>query len=250
MSIIEPSVTIPDFDLPPVNVLREDSTHPVLLLCEHASHYIPPAYENLGLANGVEATHIGWDIGALELAERLSDRLNATLISAGYSRLLIDLNRPLHAKDSIPTKSDNQEIPGNVTLSKADKDARQRFLFEAFHQRVSNLLDRRLTQGIPTRVVSVHSFTPTMNGVSRPWELGVLYDKAREYAQGIMIPLAEQGIVVGNNQPYQVHPDEDVAVPVHGDARGLPCVLLELRNDLLSQNSAIDAWVNKLAPLL
>lgn len=237
------------FDRPAYTLYREQGTHPVVLICEHASSYIPTAYRNLGLSEGTELHHIGWDIGALALAQRLSETLGAPLIAANYSRLLIDLNRPLHAPDSIPARSDTWPIPGNQALDETERHARQA-LFSDFHSAVARLLDDRQRAGRPTRVVSVHSFTPTLNGVERPWELGVLYQDARDYAQRLLSPLDQQGIAMGDNQPYQIHPDEDVAVPVHGDARGLPCVLLELRNDLLGDEPAVDAWAKRLAPLL
>lgn len=237
------------FDRPAYTVYREQGTHPVVLLCEHASHYIPPAYGNLGLSEGAELNHIGWDIGALALAQRLSEAMDAPLIAANYSRLLIDLNRPLHAPDSIPPQSDNWPIPGNQAIDEAERQARQR-LFSDFHGAVARLLERRQRFGLPTRVVAVHSFNHILNDVERPWELGVLYQDAQDYAQRLLLSLDTQGIHVGDNQPYQIHPDEDVAVPVHGDARGLPCVLLELRNDLLGNERAIDDWSKRLAPLL
>lgn len=237
------------FDRPAYTVYREHGTHPVVLLCEHASYYIPPGYSNLGLPEGAELNHIGWDIGALALAQCLSELLDAPLIAANYSRLLIDLNRPLHAPDSIPERSDTWPIPGNQSIDGAERQARQR-LFSDFHCAVTSLLDKRQERGLPTRVVAVHSFNPTLNGIERPWEFGVLYQDARDYAQQLLSPLARQGIHVGDNQPYQIHPDEDVAVPVHGDARGLPCVLLELRNDLLGSERSIDDWAKRLSPLL
>ncbi|WP_136067893.1 N-formylglutamate amidohydrolase [Modicisalibacter radicis] len=237
------------FDRPACTVHHEWGTHPVVLICEHASPYIPRACANLGLPEGAELNHIGWDIGALALAQRLSEELDAPLIAANYSRLLIDLNRPLHAPDSIPTRSDTWPIPGNQAIDEAERHARQR-LFSDFHGAVARLLERRQRLGLPTRVVAVHSFTPTLNGVARPWELGVLYQDAHDYAQRLLLSLDRQGIHVGDNQPYQIHPDEDVAVPVHGDARGLPCVLLELRNDLLGDERSIDDWARRLSPVL
>lgn len=91
---------------PAYHLLHEDSEHPLILVCEHASHYIPPALHDLGLDPVAAREHIAWDPGALELAQSLSQALGATLIAANYSRLLIDLNRPPHAADSIPLQSE------------------------------------------------------------------------------------------------------------------------------------------------
>lgn len=227
-----------------------DSCHPVVLLCEHASDYIPESCANLGLPDGVQCEHIGWDIGARDLAQALSDRLKATLISANYSRLLIDLNRPIEALDSIPPVSDGWEVPGNIALSQEERESRQRYLFRPFHEITGELLNQREAQGLQTRVVAIHSFTPVMQGYQRPWDVGVLYQEATTYAESVMRGLARYGICVGDNQPYRIHSDEDVTVPVHGDKRGLPCILLEVRNDLLRTHDAVSRWTERLAPLL
>lgn len=250
MSIENITQRSPTFDRPAFTIYREESTHPVVLICEHASNYIPPAYHNLGLAAGTEHTHIGWDPGALPLATRISEILDATLIVANYSRLLIDLNRPLHATDSIPGHSDTFTIPSNLHCEDGERKKRQELIFKPFHDAVSSVLDHRKWHGYTTRLVSIHTFTRFMNGIERPWELGVLYKDACGYAQDIIFPLNEQGVHVGDNQPYQVHPNEDVAVPVHGDCRGLPSVLLEIRNDLLADNESLELWAKRLAPLL
>ncbi|GGX91369.1 hypothetical protein GCM10007160_18600 [Litchfieldella qijiaojingensis] len=238
------------FTKPAYTLRHIDSSHPVMLLCEHASDYIPESYDNLGLPSGVQREHIGWDIGALALAQSLSDRLEAPLVLANYSRLLIDLNRPVEAPDSIPSLSDGWRIPGNVSLAEEERMARRYHLFQPFHAKVSELIDHRMEKGIPTRVVAIHSFTPAMHGQQRPWEVGVLYAKAQAYAEHMILGLTRAGVHVGDNQPYQIHPDEDVTVPVHGDGRGLPCVLLEVRNDLLRTHTAIERWAERLAPLL
>ncbi len=254
MSLFLKPQPVARLDRPAVSTSREASQHPVVLLCEHASDYIPPGYHNLGLPPGIERTHIGWDIGAFALADQLSLRLGAPLISGNYSRLLIDLNRPLHAPDSMPRVSDGHVIPGNHDLEQEEKHRRQHVLFESFHDTVSQLLDRRQAAGLETRIVSVHSFTRCMEHgeelQSRPWEIGVLYEQARPYARQVMTALRRQGLVVGDNQPYQIHPDEDMAIPVHGDGRQIPSLLLEIRNDLLRDEAAISAWAQRLAPLL
>jgi len=238
------------FDRPAFHWRHRDADSPVLLICEHASDYIPPAYANLGLAEGVQREHIGWDIGAAALARVLSDRLRAPLICAGYSRLLIDLNRPLTAPDSIPSVSDGWRVPANVAPSAEDVAARRQCLFHAFHAELASFLDTALARGKRPRVVAIHSFTPVMGGVARPWEIGVLYQDAEAYARQMMEGLAAAGIRVGDNQPYQIHVDEDMTVPVHGDGRGLPCVLIEVRNDLIRTSPEVEAWAERLLPWL
>jgi predicted N-formylglutamate amidohydrolase len=235
---------------PAFRLLREDSEHPLLLVCEHASRFIPDALNDLGLDETAAQEHIAWDIGALALAERLSETLGATLLSANYSRLLIDLNRPLHVADSIPAQSEIYQIPGNQSLDDATRAYRQQCLFHPFHDQLRSLIDRRLADNRTVRVVGIHSFTPVFYGQPRALEAGVLFGEAREYAQRIVDGLARHSLRAAGNQPYKVSPLSDMTVPVHGDGRGLDSVLIEVRNDLLRSPESVRIWSAYLAPLL
>jgi predicted N-formylglutamate amidohydrolase len=220
---------------------------PCLLLCEHASNRVPRVFGDLGLSSTELDRHIGWDIGALAMARGLSRRLDAALFATGYSRLVIDCNRPLHAPSSIPEQSEDTVIPGNLTLSAEARAARQAALFHPFHDAVSAHLDAH-----PQRrcVIGVHSFTPFYRGIARPWQAGCLYAGARQFAAPLMDGLRAQGFCVGNNEPYTIDPAEDYTVPVHGEARGLPSLLIEIRQDLIANAAAADAWAERLAPLV
>ncbi|PCR93123.1 N-formylglutamate amidohydrolase [Pseudomonas fluorescens] len=235
---------------PVYNLIRENSTHPLILVCEHASRYIPDALNNLGLDDTAAREHIAWDIGALELAEQLSEKIGATLLSANYSRLLIDLNRPRHAPDSIPAQSEIYQVPGNRELDEATREYRRQCLFKPFHTRLQQLIDERLADGRPVRVVGIHSFTPVYYGQPRELEVGVLFGQSKAYAQRLLDGLDRHPLKVAGNQPYKIDPLGDMTVPVHGDARGLESVLIEVRNDLLRNPEAVTRWANYLAPLL
>jgi len=235
---------------PAYRLIREDAEHPVLLVCEHASRFIPAQLNDLGLDETAAREHIAWDIGALALAERLSETLGATLLSANYSRLLIDLNRPLHVADSIPPQSEIYQIPGNHALDEATRQYRQRCLFHPFHDRLRSLVDERLAANRPVRVVGIHSFTPVFYGQPRALEAGVLFGAAEDYAQHIVDGLSRHSLRAAGNQPYKINPLTDMTVPVHGDARGLDSVLIEVRNDLLRDPAAVRTWSAYLAPLL
>jgi len=235
---------------PAYRLIREDSEHPLILVCEHASRYIPAPLEDLGLSPEAAREHIAWDIGALELAENLSRTLGATLLAANYSRLLIDLNRPRHAHDSIPLQSEIYQVPGNQHLDAATRDYRCEQLFKPFHSRLDELITARVAEGRPVRVVGIHSFTPVYYGQPRTLEIGVLFDRAHAYAERLIDGLAGYDLKVAGNQPYQVDALGDMTVPVHGDARGLDSVLIEVRNDLLRTPQAVQRWTEYLAPLL
>ena len=237
---------------PAVTALNEGGASPYVLLCEHASNHIPASYAGLGLPPRDLQRHIAWDIGAADLARELSRRLDAPLFLSGYSRLLIDLNRPPGAPTSIPVRSEDTGIPGNLGLGAEERARRERAYFAPFHAAVSQLLDRRAAEGRRTIVVGVHSFTPVFLGVARPWLAGVLYAGAERFGRALVSRLAAElgPDAVGDNEPYRIEPEaHDYTVPVHGDARGLDAALLEVRQDLIASAADAEAWAARLAPI-
>jgi len=240
-----------DPDEPPACMVRNaEGASPFVLLCEHASNRLPRRLGTLGLAAREIARHIGWDIGALALAEALSRRLDAPLFATGYSRLAIDCNRPLGVPSSIPEASEATAIPGNRDLAAEERAAREEALFHPFHDAVAAHLDARRAAGRASCVVGVHSFTPVFDGMRRPWQAGILYGAAAEPARALIAGLRGQGLTVGDNEPYGIVADEDYTVPVHGDARGLPAFLVEIRQDLLADAAAAEAWAGRLSMVL
>lgn len=233
-----------------VEVMNPDGPSDVLLLCEHASNHIPAAYDGLGVSLHDLRRHIAWDIGAAGVTRHLAARLGATAFLAGYSRLLIDLNRPLQAQSSIVQRSEDTDIPGNANLDDTERTRRIEGIFLPFHDQVSAHLDRRCRQDRPTRLVSVHSFTPVYHGVPRPWHAGVLFDRAKAFGQATVEKLSAPDRLVAANVPYVSSRDEDYAVPVHGDDRGIPAILIEIRNDLIGDEKGQVAWADRLAEIL
>jgi predicted N-formylglutamate amidohydrolase len=205
----------------------------------------------LGLSPLELQRHIAWDIGAAGLARRLADALDAFLIVQTYSRLVIDCNRTPLSPTSIAPLSESTPIPGNQHVGPADADARRREIFQPYHDRIGAELDARKALGRQTILLAVHSFTPVFHGESRPWHVGVLYNRDDRLAR-ILLELfrGESGIVVGDNQPYAVSDEGDYTIPVHGERRSIPHVELEIRQDLLADESGQTAWANRLARAL
>lgn len=233
---------------PAVEILNSGGSSPLILLCEHASNHIPERYERLGLSSSDLDRHIAYDLGAAELTRSLAGLLDAPAFLATHSRLLIDLNRPLHVEASIPLRSEATEIVGNLALGREERALRAERMFHPFHDAVSMLLDRRKAGGIPTRIACIHSFTPTFLGVDRPWHAGILFDRAERWGRSIIRSLAsDPELIVEANVPYSVTPEDDYALPVHGDARNLDAVLIEIRNDTIREATGIAAWTDRLA---
>ncbi len=236
---------------PAVSVERRHGVSPLFLTCEHASNRIPRRLGSLGIEAPALQSHIAWDIGALNVARGLSVRLDATLVAQSYSRLVIDCNRRPEAPDSIPTVSENTEIPGNRNLHPAQARARVEEILAPYHDAITRHLDARRRLGRASVLVAVHSFTPVYDGSARPWHVGVLYNRDRRLPQ-IMLELLSDAdhLVVGDNQPYHVADLTDYTIPVHGEGRGIAHVEFEIRQDLIATLTGQAAWADRLADLL
>ena len=237
---------------PAVTVINEAGASPIVLLCEHASNLIPARYGRLGLTAADLERHIAYDIGAAAVARLLSARLDAVLALSGYSRLLIDCNRPLAASTSIPERSEATDIPGNIGIDVAERTERDALYFAPFRERVAALLEARLRAGKPTVLIGMHSFTPVYLGVSRVWHAGFLYARAQRLGRALIEGLraADPTLVVGDNEPYQITDEGDYTVPYQGDARGIQTALIEVRQDLIAQPDGQHMWASRLADVL
>jgi predicted N-formylglutamate amidohydrolase len=235
----------------PVSSYNFQGQSPFLLVADHAGNLIPRALGRLGLTEADCKRHIAWDIGIAGLARLLAGQLEANLIEQNYSRLVIDCNRPLDAATSIADISEDTAIPGNARVSGRDRKARAREIFEPYHAQIAAELDRRQNAGIPTALISLHSFTPVFKGVSRPWHAGVLYNRDPRLARPLLALLnADDKLPVGDNAPYIVDDALDYTIPIHGERRGLPHVLIEIRQDLIEDENGQRDWAVRLARLL
>lgn len=229
-----------------VEIVNGAGQSPFVLTCEHASSYIPARYNHLGLEPQDRLRHIAWDIGAADLARRLSSLIDAPLFLSGYSRLLIDCNRPLGAPTSIPAMSEATDISGNQNLSVEERQFRADTFYWPFQNAVSSFLDRR-KQAI---IIGIHSFTPVFHGFTRPWHGGILFRRSVGFGNDLVAALREPGLSIAANEPYQIEDDSDYTVPVHGEQRGLEAVLVELRQDLIGDDHGAQDWALKLAQAL
>lgn len=222
-----------------------------LLICDHAGARIPAKLNSLGLTPQDLERHIAWDLGAAQVASRLAARLDAFLILQTYSRLVIDCNRQPGSAQSIVPLSESTRIPGNASVSLPQAEAREREVFQPYHDRLRAELDRRAQEARETVLISVHSFTPVYHGEARPWHTGLLYHRdARMAAPLLRVLRREPQLVVGDNQPYAVSDETDYAIPVYGERRGLLHVGIELRQDLISDEAGQEAWAVRLAQAL
>ena len=246
----------------PASLLAEDEPAPVVidhpdgasdffLVCDHAGRRMPRRLGQLGVSDAEMERHIAYDIGAASVAVQLADALDATLIRQIYSRLVIDCNRDPAVPSSIPEISETTPIPGNVGLDEAQREARRVELFLPYHAAITAALDARAARAQPTAFVAVHSFTPVYKGEVRPWHAGVLYNRDARLSLLLKRLLLEEGdLVVGDNEPYFVNDLTDYSIPVHAERRALPYLELEIRQDLIANETGQAEWAARLIRLL
>jgi predicted N-formylglutamate amidohydrolase len=240
-----------DDEPPPFLEVGRQGKSNFVIVVDHASRRIPRRLKDLGLPEAELRRHIAWDIGALGVARQVAAALDAPLLAQNYSRLVIDCNRDPKVPSSIPLLSEASEIPGNAGLSEAEITARRVEIFEPYHRQVRELLDERAAAGRPTILVAQHSMTNIYHGVTRPMHAAVLYNRDRRFA-GLMLDMLrrEPGLVVADNEPYFVSDDTDYTIPRHGEARGLPHVEIEIRQDLVSDEAGQTEWARRISQAL
>jgi predicted N-formylglutamate amidohydrolase len=236
---------------PPFTIDNENGRSPLLIVADHAGRHFPRRLGSLGLSNGECERHIAWDVGVGAVCCLIGTALDAVVVRQNYSRLVIDCNRTPGSATSILDLSELTPVPGNFGLSKRHKLARVREIFQPYHDRIATELDRRREAARPTALISLHSFTPVFETAARPWHVGVLYNRDPRFAD-ILIELLhrEEGVVVGDNEPYSVTDASDYTVPVHGEQRGLHHVALEIRQDLIADEAGQRTWAALFARLL
>ena len=236
---------------PAFAVLRPGGASDVVLICEHASKTMPKALGTLGLDEAALESHIAWDIGAQRVAELLSERLDAPLVSQRFSRLAYDCNRPPESPGAYPERSEIYDVPGNAGLSASDKARRADALYHPFHQAVDALIDARLAEGRGVVLVTVHSFTPVYFGKSRDGHLGILHDDDRRLADAMLGAAASMKLEkVSRNYPYGPQDGVTHTLKRHGLTRQIANVMLEIRNDLISDEAGQRHWAGLIAELL
>jgi predicted N-formylglutamate amidohydrolase len=222
-----------------------------VIVVDHASRRIPRRLNDLGLPASELQRHIAWDIGALGVARQVAAALDAPLVAQNYSRLVIDCNRDPQVATSIPRSSESIDIPGNMGLSDADIAVRRAEIFDPYHHRIRTLLNERGAAGRPTILVAQHSMTNIYQGVPRDMHAAVLYNRDRRFAGLVLDRLRrEAGLIIGDNEPYFVSDETDYTIPRHGEARGLPHVEIEIRQDLVSDDAGEADWARRITQAL
>jgi predicted N-formylglutamate amidohydrolase len=212
------------------------SDSPIILVCEHASNFIPDEFNSLGLNEATLTSHIAWDIGAYEMAKHMSKILNASLISAKTSRLLYDCNRPPTEPSSIPEKSEVFEIAGNQELSVSEREDRATQFYYPFYNFVDVTILKAMADGKKPIIITVHTFTPQYFGNTRSVEIGIIHDEDSILAENMLKSCTEENIYnIKINEPYGPKDGVTHTLKEHAIRHGLLNVMIEVRNDLVDE---------------
>lgn len=223
-----------------------------MLVCDHASNRIPAPYGNLGLKPHQRLTHIAWDPGALAVSLQLAEILDAPLVHSTVSRLIVDCNRAPQAVDLIPVVSERTDIAANVGLPDAERSARLATYHAPFHAAIDAVLEQRLQEGREAILVAIHSFTPTYRDVPRPWPVGLIPGVEEGLTRALQSALVAEGpeLNIGWNEPYAARKEVTYTVEEHGDRRGLPTTMIEIRHNEILEPAGVALWSGRLARAL
>ena len=237
-------------DPSPFELINPYATTPLLLVCDHASRAIPAALGRLGLDQDALDRHIAWDIGAAQLSRALARRMEAAAVLAGYSRLVIDVNRQPGDPQSIVETSDGSVIPGNQALGLAEQAARAEAVHWPYHHAVDQAFARLRRIGPEPVFIAIHTFTPCLGGEPRPWDVGILWNHDPRLAVPLIDRLRRHpGLRVGDNEPYSGH-ELAYTLNLHAGAAGLPNAAIEVRQDHCATEAGSTRWAELIAEAL
>ncbi len=228
-------------------VLPGDRGCGILLVCDHARNALPDVYGTLGLPASEFDRHIAYDLGVEAVVNGLSERLGVPAVLACFSRLLIDPNRGVNDPTLIMQLSDGAVVPGNRDIDETERTFRLSQFHQPYHRAIEAEIDAAIADNSPPVLISVHSFTPAWKGIARPWHASLLWEDDRRCSDLFIQALsADPNLVVGDNEPYAGGLAGDT-MHTHSVKRGLPHTLVEIRQDLISDDDGVSQWIERLA---
>lgn len=251
-----PSSFFAEHEGPAAEVINAKGRSPIVLICEHASNFIPDSLGGLGLSPEGLISHAAWDLGVYDMACKISELLDAPLIASRVSRLAYDCNRAPESGIGIPSKSETIEVPGNKNLSEAEINDRVTFVYEPFHELIEQTINdpQRLAfseQHYSPLLITLHSFTPVFFDEVRTVELGILHDKDDRFAKLMMLEtLKLTKLKAEFNSPYDISDNVMHTINKHSKEKGLLNVMIEVKNDLLSNPGDIQSVAISLSKVI
>lgn len=235
----------------PFDIVDGDRAKGLVLLADHAGRALPEEYGSLGVPATEFERHIAYDIGVEWLAREVARLTGAPAVLANFSRLLIDSNRGEDDPTLIRQLYDGTVVPGNYPITQEERERRLENFYRPYHDAVGAMVASvAAASGAAPFIVSLHSFTPVMKGIERPWHVGVLWDADPRAALPMIEMLArDRDLVVGDNQPYDGALRGDTMFR-HAIVNGYAHALIEVRQDLIATPSDARGWASRLGPII
>jgi predicted N-formylglutamate amidohydrolase len=234
---------------PAYEIIGGTSASGLVFTCDHASAAIPPEFADLGLPASQLARHIAYDIGAEAVTRTLAEVFDAPAILSRFSRLLIDPNRGRDDPTLVMRIADGAIVPGNARIDDAGIEDRIARFYDPYDDAIARTLKTFAAVQNPI-IIAMHSFTPRMKEIDRPWHVTVIWDFDPRLNTALLRALeAEPDMIVGENEPYQGGYTGD-AIDRHCLAHGYAHALVEIRQDLITSPADARAWGLRLARVL
>ncbi len=234
----------------PVEMIDGDYSKGLILVCDHARNSLPQEYGQLGLEAGQFERHIAYDIGARSLTMGLAKSLGVPAVMSTFSRLLIDPNRGEDDPTVIMGLSDGAIVPGNYPMTQTERQRRLDLYYRPYHRAIDAAINQAAGTGVIPAIFSIHSFTQMWRGVYRIWDVALLWDSDPRFSDPLLDHLRRSGdLVVGENEPYDGALRNDTMFR-HCVVSGLAHSLIEIRQDLIREDSGVQEWIDRLAPML
>lgn len=176
----------------------------LIITCEHAGNYVPDHYKYLFESREkVLNSHLGYDIGALNLTMFVARQIQVPVFIYPYTRLLIDVNR------SVGNKKLFSEFTNRLDSNKKELFINNYYLSYRLNiQRQLENAVEMLTGSNFVMHISMHTFTPVLEGKTRTADIGILYDPASSVERRVADLLKKtinnhnEKLVVRRNYPY------------------------------------------------
>jgi predicted N-formylglutamate amidohydrolase len=235
----------------PFEIMEGDRGAGLVLVADHARRDLPEEYGDLGLPASEFDRHIAYDIGVEMVTRKLAALTGAPAVIAGFSRLLIDPNRGEDDPTLIRQLYDGTVVPANYPMAGEERERRLDLFYRPYHDAVGAMIASvAAASGKAPFIFSVHSFTPVMQNFVRPWHVGVLWDLDDRVARPLIDALAaDRLLTVGDNEPYDGALRGDTMYR-HAIVNGFAHALIEIRQDLIANDSGAEEWANRLAPVV
>lgn len=225
------------------------SPRAVVFTCEHASNALPEWVADAEDAR-LLADHWGFDIGAADLTRELVACTGAAAVLSRFSRLVCDPNRAPDDATFVVERIGEHALSFNRGMDTGERVRRYERYAAAYHAEIDRLIGDRMVRRQPTRLCSIHSFTPTWHGEPRAMEIGVLFDAHETVAARMIDDLRAAGFATAANEPYSGYAGLIHAARRHGRAHDIVYLELEVRQDLIARPDDARAIARRIAPAI